>query len=356
MKNESRVKKKLKYMFIIQGEGRGHLTQAIRLKEILESNGHTVESIFFGVNPQRDFPDYLFDEFSKDIYFFRSPNFIVKKNRKGIRFSDSLLHNLIRIPVFFKSILKIKDAINQRGPDVVINFYDMLGGMAYYFSNRKPAFYAISHQFLFEHPDFPVPDDFSFQKRLLILHNRIAALKAKKRIALSFKQQNSFKNTSILPPFIRKEIINFKPTDGEFILVYLLNEGLAADLWDIFRDNPTIRFKLFYNSERLELEFPENVTVNELNYKEFADSLVRCKGIICSAGFESLCEAAYLGKPVFLIPSENHYEQHGNLNDAREAGIAEHYKDFNPNILQRKNEEFRLWSNEGIHRFSEILK
>ncbi|MFW5821141.1 MAG: glycosyltransferase family protein [Bacteroidota bacterium] len=345
----------LKYMFIIQGEGRGHLTQAIRLKQILEGEGHTLDSVFFGVNPQRNFPGYLFDEFSKDICFFRSPNFVFKKNRKGIRLSATLLHNFLRFPVFIKSILKIKDAINQQKPDVVVNFYDMLGGMAYFLSNRKPEFYAISHHFLFEHPDFPVPDDFFLQKRLMIIHNRFAALKAKKRIALSFKLQNSFRNTRILPPIIRSDIINAKPVNEGFILVYLLNEGLAADLWNIFRNNPDINFHLFYKSEKLKLTFPDNVKAKELNFQTFADSLVRCRGIICSAGFETVCEAAYLGKPVFLIPSENHYEQHGNLNDATGAGIAKHYEDFDPNISPKKNEEFRSWCNMGISDLSDLF-
>ncbi len=347
---------KLKYMFIIQGEGRGHLTQAIRLMEILEKNGHTVETVLLGVNPHRGFPEYVLDEFSEDIFFYRSPNFIFKKNRKGIRLTATMLQNLVKFPVFIKSILKIRNIINEQNPDVVINFYDLLGGLAYYFSKRKQAFYAISHHFLFEHPDFPVPDDFFFQKRLLILHNQIAALKAKKRIALSFKPQGSFKNTSILPPLIRKDILNSKSTETEqdFILVYLLNEGLAADLWKIFRENPEISFRLFYRAEKLKLEFPDNVAVRELNYNEFADSLARCRAVICSAGFETVCEAACLGKPVFLIPSENHFEQQGNLNDAKQAGLARHYEDFDPEISNKLNEEFRLWCNEGEKRFRQF--
>ena len=30
----------MKFLFIVQGEGRGHLTQAITLEEILRRNGH----------------------------------------------------------------------------------------------------------------------------------------------------------------------------------------------------------------------------------------------------------------------------------------------------------------------------
>ncbi len=35
----------MKYLFIVQGEGRGHLTQAITLEKLLISRGHEVVGI-----------------------------------------------------------------------------------------------------------------------------------------------------------------------------------------------------------------------------------------------------------------------------------------------------------------------
>jgi hypothetical protein len=40
----------MKYMFIIQGEGRGHLTQATSMYEMLRRNGDEVKQILMGVN------------------------------------------------------------------------------------------------------------------------------------------------------------------------------------------------------------------------------------------------------------------------------------------------------------------
>lgn len=36
----------MKFLFIVQGEGRGHLTQAITLEEILRRNGHEVVEVW----------------------------------------------------------------------------------------------------------------------------------------------------------------------------------------------------------------------------------------------------------------------------------------------------------------------
>ena len=38
----------MKFLFIVQGEGRGHLTQAITLEEILRRNGHEVVEVLVG--------------------------------------------------------------------------------------------------------------------------------------------------------------------------------------------------------------------------------------------------------------------------------------------------------------------
>ena len=39
----------MKFLFIVQGEGRGHLTQAITLEEILLRNGHEQFAAFAGI-------------------------------------------------------------------------------------------------------------------------------------------------------------------------------------------------------------------------------------------------------------------------------------------------------------------
>ena len=35
----------MRYVFIVQGEGRGHLTQAISMERLLRENGHEVAAI-----------------------------------------------------------------------------------------------------------------------------------------------------------------------------------------------------------------------------------------------------------------------------------------------------------------------
>ena len=41
----------MKILFIIQGEGRGHLTQALSLRQMLQTEGHEVVGAMVGKNP-----------------------------------------------------------------------------------------------------------------------------------------------------------------------------------------------------------------------------------------------------------------------------------------------------------------
>ena len=49
----------MKYIFIVQGEGRGHLTQAITLSRLLRGRGHTLIKVMVGKSPQRKIPAFF---------------------------------------------------------------------------------------------------------------------------------------------------------------------------------------------------------------------------------------------------------------------------------------------------------
>lgn len=49
----------MKILFIVQGEGRGHLTQAISMEKLLRSNGHEVVEVLVGKSESRRLPGFL---------------------------------------------------------------------------------------------------------------------------------------------------------------------------------------------------------------------------------------------------------------------------------------------------------
>ena len=49
----------MKYLFIIQGEGRGHLTQAMTMERLLVSRGHQVVGMLVGKSESRILPAFF---------------------------------------------------------------------------------------------------------------------------------------------------------------------------------------------------------------------------------------------------------------------------------------------------------
>ena len=49
----------MKVLFVVQGEGRGHLTQAIAMEDLLRRNGHKVVEVLVGKSNSRSLPGFF---------------------------------------------------------------------------------------------------------------------------------------------------------------------------------------------------------------------------------------------------------------------------------------------------------
>ena len=49
----------MKILFVIQGEGRGHLTQALSLRQKLADEGHEIVVVLVGKSPARRLPGFF---------------------------------------------------------------------------------------------------------------------------------------------------------------------------------------------------------------------------------------------------------------------------------------------------------
>ncbi len=71
----------MKYLFIVQGEGRGHLTQAIALADILRRNGHEVCEVLLGKSKNRDIPEFFLKKIGCRVNCFDTLSFRLKKQK-----------------------------------------------------------------------------------------------------------------------------------------------------------------------------------------------------------------------------------------------------------------------------------
>lgn len=87
----------MKILFIIQGEGRGHLTQALSLRQKLTDEGHQVVGVLVGKSPARRLPDFFSKKIEAPVYPFESPNFLPSAQNKQVNLVKSVAYNVFPV-------------------------------------------------------------------------------------------------------------------------------------------------------------------------------------------------------------------------------------------------------------------
>lgn len=356
----------MKFLFIVQGEGRGHITQAIALYDMLKSEGHEIVHVMIGKSKRREVPEYFFQRIKSEIVLYESPHLVFDAQNKKLQLLLTLIINSLRIVYYLKSLLTINRNVERTNPDVIINFCDSLAGLYSYIFRPKARVICIGHHFLHLHPDFKFPSGFRFSRWLMKINIWITSLRAEKILALSFRPMKDIINKKIyvLPTLLRTEIKKLIPGKQNFILGYILNSGYAEDIKTWHFKNPDMELHFFWDKKDApeELYISPKLVFHKLNDVKFLQMMSKCKGYSSTAGFESICEAIYLGKPIMMIPTYGHFEQACNALDASIAGAGIKSDTFNLTaLLEYKPKykdifvEFRRWADSARIRFLNLL-
>jgi len=356
----------MRYLFIVQGEGRGHLTQAISLSQILRDHGHEVVEVLVGKNSAREIPVFFIEKIGARVRKFDSPGFYYTKSGKKPEIARSLFTNITpkKIKKYRNSIGLVHRRIEKCQPDVVVNFYEMIAGLTNLVYREKVPFISIGHTFLLDHPDYAHRPKNEQNAVLIRINNMICSIGTTKTLALSFYPMRNYHRDrmAVLPPLIRKEVLELRPADDGYILGYMLNSGYLDELQTWHKSNKDTKIHLFWDKKDAPEDwFPaKNLHVHKVNDIKFLACMERCSGYITTAGFESICEAMYLGKPVMMIPA--HIEQEINASDAAAAGAGIIGETFDVGVLKAymadhktDNAHFRKWVNSVEELFVKHL-
>lgn len=324
-------------IFIIQGEGRGHATQAISLKPILESIGINVINAYISTNHQKRNHDWVFKELNLPPNYYYSPNFVYKNNEVNIPLT--ILKTIKNLGNIKNSIKAMKSTISTQKVDLIINFYEPL---THFISNNIPVV-SIGHQFLIDHPDYPSPPHLKYQKLAISLFNKLVSYKSKEIIALSYYNTYNHKpNINVAPPLLRPSILNANPTIiPNKVAVYLINANMVDNL--LKQIHPYTNHHFFIYNEKYAYS-THNATLKLIS-PEFTKDLLESQYVICSGGFETTCEAMYHNKNILMIPVTNHTEQILNAIDAHNNGIAYTNNDYNVNTLLTQDKPKNITKN-----------
>ncbi len=314
----------MRILFVIQGEGRGHLTQALSLRQKLAGEGHEVVGALVGKSPARRLPAFFLDKIGVPVYPFESPNFLPTAKNKQVNLAVSIVYNLARLPKYLLSVRFINRMIRKTEADAVVNFYELLTGFTYFLFRPKALMICIAHQYLFLHPDFKFPDENRLELAMLRFFTRLTAIGAAKKLALSFRKMREYgpEGLIVVPPLLRHEVLDIKPKQGEYLFGYLLNSGFSEEIIDWHRAHPEQELHFFWDrkTETAEFKVDERLSFHQLDDLLFLYYMSGAKAYATTAGFESVCEAMYLGKPILMVPT--HIEQACNAYDAALSGAG----------------------------------
>lgn len=333
-------------VFVVQGEGRGHLSQALAMQRLIKSFGLELVAVFVGRSSVRQLPDYFVDHLDVVHEEFQSPNFLTDKNNQGIRVAYSIWLSALRLPRYIATSRKLAKKINALAPDVVINFYDPLVGLSQLFVKIKAPILSIAHQYMVMHPQFKMPKKPIGDRMGLRLLTYISQIGSAEKLALSFYEFPNIEKRGlrVVPPLLRENVLKARTSNGDFILVYVLNSGYADEIIQWQAAHKDVIVHCFW--DRWEMENPyspqENLYFHHLSGSQFIERMANCKAFVTTAGFESVCEAMYLGKPAAMVPVKGHYEQKLNSYDAVLAGAGVRNDDFEFDRLMNLLDSFVL--------------
>jgi uncharacterized protein (TIGR00661 family) len=193
--------------------------------------------------------------------------------------------------------------------DLVINDFDCITSMAC--AHKKIPSVNFGHQASFQSDKVPRPPKKDFIGEW-VLHNYA---RASQYIGLHFSCYDNF----ILPPVIKKEITEAESMDKGHITVYLpsYSDDVVCSYFSQLKD---FRFEVF-SKEIKQPVSKNNILLTPVNKDGFNTSMINCKAIITSAGFETPAEALYLGKKLLAIPIIGQYEQLCNAAALKQMGV-----------------------------------
>lgn len=351
----------MKFLFTVQGEGRGHYTQALSLSSILRKHGHEVVAVLVGSSEGRQIPSFFMDKIEAPVHEYSSPSFTSFYKKRKPNIFLSVLNNFSRPFIYRKSIQLVRDTIEDVRPDVVVNFYEMITGMVYqiYKLDKKLGIpmICLAHQYILLNPNYKTSREQDVKYYLLRMLSRLTSRRASKILVLSFRDIPGYGKLVTVPPLLRSDVFEIEPSEGEYLHGYMLNTGYYEEVLNWHNKHPEIPLRFFWDKKDAAevTKIDENLIFYTLNDELFLRSMAGSKAYATTSGFESVCEALYFRKPILMIPV--HVEQEFNAYDAGLSGAGITGKKFNLGKLIKfipeysPDDKFHDWVLQAEERF-----
>ena len=294
-------------LFIVHGNGNGHQTQAIALKEEFEKRGHNIIKCVLtssGNTRKGNLVDNEFEDFSK------IAGFELKYKDGTLDFARTTIGNLLKSPKIIWALNQINNMIWFYAPDLVVSFYDPMYQISQKLYNFNVPYVSVGHMYMFEDRNFDFHEydaRFSFLK----IYNRLTCMDSEQVYSLSYLPSYN-PNLLTVGPALRDSILESKLDTGSEnkISGYFHHLSDAKRMCRALEKYKSFSATIFSNTKK-PVRF-ENSEIRPINSEDFVRNVSESRIFVSSSGFESTSESIFLGKKVLTIPIQNHVEQELN--------------------------------------------
>ena len=307
----------MRILYGVVGEGMGHAIRSKVVCEHLVASGHEVKIVVSGR------AHALLAKSFKDVVEIKGLTIRYVDNRMDRE--GTLARNMLAAPwMLAANVGAYLERVASFRPDAVVSDFD---SFAYFFAKR--------HR-------LPI---LSIDNQQIISRCRLGKF-AKQSVKVDYQMTKAFvraklpacdhyvittfffppirkrydKDTSLVPPILRKAIIDAKKRahPGDHVLVYQTStsDSRLVDELNAVSEQEFVVYGLPKAGRR------GNCTLKEFSEAGFVDDLAAARAVVTNGGLTLIGESVYLGKPIFSVPVGNQYEQILNARYLEELGYG----------------------------------
>ncbi|HNS99355.1 MAG TPA: glycosyltransferase family protein, partial [Polyangiaceae bacterium] len=305
----------MRVLYGVVGEGMGHATRSkVVIAHLLENN-HRVRIVVSG-----------------RAYHFLKKHFddVVEIQGLSITYDDgamdrdrSVLDNMMRSPaIVVGNAAAYFERVVDFAPQLVISDFDSFAYL-YAKAHATPVISIDNQQIIHrcEHEeDIRKGVDFDFFSTKAFVKAKLPGCDHYFITSFFFPKIRGkhAKNTTLVPPILRPEILNASSSRAKHILVYQTSVS-DTSLIPTLRRLSDHQF-IIYGLRRNEVQ--GNCIIKDFSEDQFIRDLSSARAVVSNGGLSLIHEAIYLRKPVFSVPIRHQFEQEMNARYLEKLGYG----------------------------------
>jgi uncharacterized protein (TIGR00661 family) len=305
-------------LYGVNGEGAGHSTRAKEVISHLQKRGHAVHVVSF---------DRGLANLRKDFEVTEILGWRLAYVNNQVRYRRTLARNLLTARRTASAISRLKTLIEEREIDLVVTDFEPLSCHAG--RRKRLPVISIDNQHCLTNTDVSYPRQYRRDASAAKIVTRLMVPRANAYLVTSFfAAQVTRPNTFLFPPILRDCILQAKPQEGEYILVYVTSPAPALEKLLASVRCSFVAYGFGREGQQ------GNVVYKKPSLDGFLADLISAKAIIASAGFSLVTEALHLGKPYLAVPVAHQFEQIFNAYYLEKAGYGAYWDRLNKERIE----------------------